>query len=86
MKDLERDMLAKLLVYLIKSHDATLSRTDWTWKSHYVIHVSLHILRFEPVLATLEDTVNDAQKAPEFLARLFAKVTAENVVSPKKIG
>lgn len=42
--------------------------------------------RFEAVLATLEDAVNDAPKAPEFLARIFARVIMENVVSLREIG
>lgn len=42
--------------------------------------------RFESVLAVLEDTVNDAPKAAEFLGRFFARVVLENVVSLSEIG
>lgn len=42
--------------------------------------------RFESVLSTLEDAVNDAPKAPEFLGRIFAKAITEHVVSLKEIG
>ena len=42
--------------------------------------------RFESVLTTLEDTVNDAPKAPEYLGRIFAKVITENVASLGDIG
>ncbi|PQM34209.1 eukaryotic translation initiation factor 4G [Prunus yedoensis var. nudiflora] len=72
-KDTERDLLAKLLVNLTKSHDGTLSQSQL-------------IKGFETVLSTLEDAVNDAPKAPEFLGLIFAKVILENVVSLKQIG
>ena len=42
--------------------------------------------RFESVLSNLEDAVNDAPKAPEFLGRIFAKAITEHVVSLKEIG
>lgn len=42
--------------------------------------------RFESVLSTLEDVVNDAPKAAEFLGRIFAKAITEHVVSLKEIG
>lgn len=42
--------------------------------------------RFESVLAVLEDAVNDAPKASEYLGRMFAKVIIENVVSLSDIG
>lgn len=72
-KDMERDLLGKLLVNLAKSGDSTLSRT--------------HLVRgFESVLETLEDTVNDAPKAPEYLGRIFAEVITEDVVSLGEIG
>ncbi|ONI22285.1 hypothetical protein PRUPE_2G118700 [Prunus persica] len=72
-KDTERDLLAKLLVNLTKSHDGTLSQSQL-------------IKGFETVLSTLEDAVNDAPKAPEFLGLIFAKVILENVVALKQIG
>ena len=34
----------------------------------------------------MEDAVNDAPRAPEFLARIFAKVITQNVLSLKEIG
>lgn len=44
------------------------------------------LIRLETVLSTLEDAVNDAPKAPEFLGKLFAKFIAEDVISLKQIG
>ncbi|PRQ57090.1 putative initiation factor eIF-4 gamma, MA3 [Rosa chinensis] len=72
-KDGERDLFAKLLVNLTKSQDGTLSQSQL-------------IKGFENVLSTLEDAVNDAPRAPEFLARIFAKGILENVVSLNQIG
>lgn len=37
-------------------------------------------------MTILEDAVNDAPRAPEFLGHLFAKVITENVVSLSEIG
>ncbi|KAK2650876.1 hypothetical protein Ddye_018365 [Dipteronia dyeriana] len=72
-KDMERDLLAKLLVNLAKSHDGVLS--------------PVHLTKgFEAVLGTLEDAVNDAPKAAEFLGRMFAKVIVENVIPLPEIG
>jgi translation initiation factor 4G len=34
----------------------------------------------------LEDAVNDAPRAPEFLGRIFAKVVTENVIPLREIG
>lgn len=42
--------------------------------------------RFESVLTTLEDAVNDAPRAAEFLGRIFAKVVEENVIPLREIG
>ncbi|KAI4354639.1 hypothetical protein L6164_003486 [Bauhinia variegata] len=67
------DLLAKLLVNLTKSQDGTLNQAEL-------------IKGFESVLATLEDAVTDAPRAPEFLGRIFARVITENVVSLKDIG
>ncbi|MED6209293.1 hypothetical protein PIB30_053252 [Stylosanthes scabra] len=72
-KNTERDLLAQLLVNLVKSQDGTLSQAQL-------------IKGFESVLSTLEDAVNDAPKAPEFLGRIFAKIVTEHVVSLKEIG
>ncbi|MBA0655960.1 hypothetical protein Goshw_028278 [Gossypium schwendimanii] len=70
---MERDLLAKLLVNLTRSHDGVLSQAEL-------------IKGFESVLSTLEDAVNDAPKAPEFLGRIFGKMIVENVMSLKEIG
>ncbi|KAF5201308.1 Eukaryotic translation initiation factor 4g like, partial [Thalictrum thalictroides] len=72
-KDLERDLLAKLLVDLTKPRDSLLNPVQL-------------IKGFESVLATLEDAVNDAPKAAEFLGRILAKVILENVVPLRDIG
>ncbi|KAJ7961876.1 Eukaryotic translation initiation factor 4G [Quillaja saponaria] len=72
-KDTERDLLAKLLVNLTKSRDGTLSQAQLS-------------KGFESVLTTLEDAVNDAPRAPEFLGRIFAKVIIEHVIPLKDIG
>lgn len=42
--------------------------------------------RFEYVLSTLEDAVNDVPKAPEFLGRMFANMISENVISLNEVG
>jgi translation initiation factor 4G len=68
-KDMERDSLAKLLVSLSK-RDGILTQD--------------HLIKgFESVLAGLEDAVNDAPKAAEFLGRIFARVIIENVIQLK---
>ncbi|KAM7512206.1 hypothetical protein LguiB_011081 [Lonicera macranthoides] len=72
-KDMERDLMTKLLINLTKSQDGMLSPDQL-------------IKGFESVLATLEDTVNDAPKAAEFLGRIFAKVIIENVIPVTEIG
>ncbi|XWS35564.1 hypothetical protein CRYUN_Cryun20dG0008000 [Craigia yunnanensis] len=72
-KDMERDLLAKLLVNLARSRDGVLSQIQL-------------VKGFESVLSTLEDAVNDAPKAAEFLGRIFAKVIVENVIPLSEIG
>ncbi|KAL6323427.1 hypothetical protein AAG906_038996 [Vitis piasezkii] len=72
-KDKEMDMLAKLLVNLTKSRDAMLSQVQL-------------IKGFEAVLTALEDAVNDAPKAAEFLGRIFAMVIIENVIPLRELG
>ncbi|KAK7373490.1 hypothetical protein VNO80_06900 [Phaseolus coccineus] len=72
-KDTERDLLAQLLVKLVKSQDGPLGQAQL-------------IKGFESVLSTLEDAVNDAPKAAEFLGRVFAKAITEHVVSLNEIG
>ncbi|KAK6918685.1 MIF4G-like, type 3 [Dillenia turbinata] len=72
-KEMERDQLAKLLVSLAKPRDGLLSQ--------------IHLIKgFESVLTTLEDAVNDAPRAAEFLGHIFAKVVLDNVISLKEIG
>ncbi|KAI5430410.1 eukaryotic translation initiation factor 4G isoform X2 [Lathyrus oleraceus] len=72
-KDTHRDLLAKLLMDLVKSHGGTLSQAQL-------------IEGFESVLSTLEDVVTDAPKAPEYLGCIFAKAITEHVASLKEIG
>ncbi|KAJ0961829.1 hypothetical protein J5N97_029657 [Dioscorea zingiberensis] len=72
-KDMERDLLARLLVKLNKSQEHVLSETQL-------------IQGFENVLSSLEDAMNDAPKAAEFLGRLFAKVILESAVPLKEVG
>ncbi|KAM7277101.1 hypothetical protein ACFE04_018967 [Oxalis oulophora] len=72
-KDNERVLLANLLISLARSQDEVLRQPQL-------------IKGFESVLATLEDAVIDAPKAPEFLGSLFAKVVMENIVSLTDIG
>ncbi|XP_030963776.1 eukaryotic translation initiation factor 4G-like [Quercus lobata] len=72
-KDMERDVLTKLLVNLTKSRDGVLNQAQL-------------IKGFESVMTNLEDAVNDAPRAPEFLGRLFAEVITENVVPLSEIG
>ena len=72
-KDLERELLAKLLVNLCKSQESLLSQT-------------VLLQGFQNVLSTLEDAVTDAPKATEFLGRIFAKVILEDVLSLTEVG
>ncbi|WOH09285.1 hypothetical protein DCAR_0728741 [Daucus carota subsp. sativus] len=72
-KDMERDLLAKLLVNLAKPHNAMFSQAEL-------------VKGFESVLASLEDAVTDAPKAADFLGGIFAKVILENVISITEIG
>ncbi|KAG2325457.1 hypothetical protein Bca4012_039984 [Brassica carinata] len=72
-KDKERDLLAKLLVNLVKSADNDLTGAEL-------------VKGFETVLTTLEDAVNDAPKAAEFLGKIFGKSVTENVVTLAQIG
>lgn len=45
-----------------------------------------HVTRIQLVVATLEDAVNDAPKAPEFMGQLLANLVVENLISLKEIG
>ncbi|KAK8944733.1 Eukaryotic translation initiation factor 4G [Platanthera zijinensis] len=73
MKNVERSLLAQLLVNLTKGHDGLIKRAQL-------------IQGFESVLLTLEDAVNDAPKAGEFLGHIFGRVVAENVIQLMEIG
>ncbi|KAL6651137.1 hypothetical protein ACP70R_010062 [Stipagrostis hirtigluma subsp. patula] len=72
-KELERELLAKLLVDLCKSQENLLSQKQL-------------LQGFQHVLSTLEDAVTDAPKATEFLGQIFAKVILEDVISLAEIG
>ncbi|KAK1364630.1 MI domain-containing protein [Heracleum sosnowskyi] len=72
-KDMERDLLAMLLVNLANSQNAMLSQAEL-------------VKGFESVLASLEDAVTDAPKAADFLGSIFAKVILENVIPMTEIG
>ncbi|XP_042065172.1 eukaryotic translation initiation factor 4G-like isoform X1 [Salvia splendens] len=72
-KDMERDLLTNLLINLSKLQDR-------------VINEDQLIKGFESVLAVLEDAVNDAPRAGEFLGRIFGKIILENVISLSDIG
>ncbi|KAL8119365.1 hypothetical protein AgCh_016765 [Apium graveolens] len=71
-KDMERDLLAKLLVNLSNSQNAIISEVEL-------------VKGFESVLASLEDAVTDAPKAADFLGGIFAKVILENVIPMTEI-
>ncbi|GAB2290170.1 hypothetical protein Dimus_024452 [Dionaea muscipula] len=72
-KHMERDLLAKLLVNLAKPGDGMFTAAQL-------------IEGFESVLANLEDTVNDAPKAAEFLGQLFGKIIVEKIVPLGEVG
>ncbi|KAL3537108.1 hypothetical protein ACH5RR_000474 [Cinchona calisaya] len=72
-KDMERDLLAKLLISLTKYRDGIISQDQL-------------IKGFDSVLMTLEDAVNDSPRAVEFLGRIFAKVILEDVIPFNEIG
>lgn len=44
------------------------------------------VVRFESVVSLLEDAVNDAPRAAEFLGRLFAIIVMEKVVPLRDLG
>lgn len=72
-KDMERDLLARLLVNLTKAREGVFSPAQLSQG-------------FEAVLTQLEDTVTDAPKAPEFLGRMFGTAIVENVIPLKEVG
>lgn len=70
-KEVDRNSLAKLLVNLAKSQDGLLNQDSY-------------IRGFELVLATLEDSVNDAPKAAEYLGQIFGTMLIENIIPYKE--
>ncbi|KAL2932316.1 Eukaryotic translation initiation factor 4G [Bienertia sinuspersici] len=72
-KDLERDMLSKLIVNLTRPQEGIFSPGQL-------------VEGFQSVLTNLEDTVTDAPRAPEFLGRMFARVVIDNVIPLKDVG
>ncbi|KAL6569262.1 hypothetical protein OROMI_013776 [Orobanche minor] len=72
-KDMERDLLTKLLINLTKPQEGIISRDQL-------------VKGFEAVVDVLEDAVNDAPKAAEFLGRILARVVSEKVIPLAKVG
>ncbi|PWZ43834.1 Eukaryotic translation initiation factor 4G [Zea mays] len=72
-KDLERELLAKLLVYLCTAQEHLLSQRQL-------------LQGFQHVLSTLEDAVTDAPKATKFLGQIFARVVLEDGISLTEVG
>nr|XP_043609070.1 eukaryotic translation initiation factor 4G-like [Erigeron canadensis] len=70
-KDVDRDSLTKLLVNLAKAPDGMLNQGSY-------------IQGFKAVLATLEDSVNDAPRAAEYFGRILGKLLIEDVISYKE--
>ncbi|KAG6483855.1 eukaryotic translation initiation factor 4G-like isoform X2 [Zingiber officinale] len=69
----ERDLLVKLIINLCKSRDCLLSQSQL-------------LQGFGSVLASLEDAVNDAPRAAEFLGCIFAKTILEDVAALREIA
>lgn len=72
-KDLERELLAKLLVHLCTAQEHLLSQRQL-------------LQGFQHVLSTLEDAVTDAPKATKFLGQIFARVILEDGISLREVG
>lgn len=72
-KDAERDALADLLIYLCKTESCSLD--------HEQLQNGLKI-----VLSSMEDTVVDAPRAPEFLGRILGKLVAVGEFSIDEIA
>lgn len=72
-KELERDLLSKLLVNLTISREA-------------VFNPGQLLEGFSSVLTNLEDTVTDAPRAPEFLGWIFGRLVIENVIPLKDVA
>ncbi|XP_008457179.2 eukaryotic translation initiation factor 4G isoform X1 [Cucumis melo] len=71
--NLERDLLAKLVVNLSRPNNGTLNQA--------------HLVKgFEAVLGNLEDSVNDAPRAPEYLGQILGKVITESMVSLREVA
>ncbi|KAI7746029.1 hypothetical protein M8C21_017239 [Ambrosia artemisiifolia] len=70
--DRDRDLLAKLLINLTKSQEGILTQDSL-------------VRGLESILSTLEDAVNDAPKAAEFLGRMLARILMENVIPYKEV-
>ncbi|XP_076888764.1 eukaryotic translation initiation factor 4G-like [Bidens hawaiensis] len=73
-KDMDQDSLTKLLINLTKSQE----NINLTQESL--------VRGFESVLSTLEDAVNDAPRAAEFLGRMFARILIENAIPFKQVS
>ncbi|KAL3624536.1 hypothetical protein CASFOL_031204 [Castilleja foliolosa] len=72
-KDKEREVLTNLLINLSKPQDGIISEDQL-------------VKGFESVLAVLEDAVNDAPRAAEFLGHTFASFILQKLVSLSEIG
>lgn len=72
-KNNERDLLTKLLLNLSKPRDGLISQDQL-------------VKGCESVLTVLEDAVNDAPRAAEFLGHIFARLVLEKVVSLSELG
>ncbi|KZV57948.1 eukaryotic translation initiation factor 4G [Dorcoceras hygrometricum] len=66
--DVERDLLTKLLISLVKRQDGTINEYQL-------------IKGFESVFSVLEDEVTDAPRAAEFLSGILAQVILEDIVA-----
>ncbi|XP_058104127.1 eukaryotic translation initiation factor 4G-like isoform X2 [Magnolia sinica] len=71
--EVDRELLAKLLVNLSKSGERLLSQVQL-------------IKGFESVLSTLEDAITDSPKAAEYLGRILGKVISEDILPLREIG
>ncbi|CAI9786860.1 unnamed protein product [Fraxinus pennsylvanica] len=63
-----------------KAPDWSYESSRWNDKSRSAYQ------RFKYVLTTLDDAVNDAPRAAEFLGRIFAIIIMENVISFSEVG
>ncbi|KAL6656755.1 hypothetical protein ACP70R_004535 [Stipagrostis hirtigluma subsp. patula] len=72
-KDMERELLAKLLVSLCNGRHNLLSKRQL-------------IDGLSSVLSSLEDTLSDAPRATEYLGRLLARFVQENILTLEEVG